>query len=130
MVHDKNCSTRKLVEQSVYHEPVSVFIHIFTLLALRLSFRLLVLILTMSELCHWLSIARMLPQNHCADEEDRCIWLSIAFLTSLYMYMYIYIYIYIWRLLTTLIMQSKTKFSGFIKAVIPVQYWLSWLFDV
>ena len=25
---------------------------------------------TVRELCHWLSIAGMLPQNHCGDEED------------------------------------------------------------
>ena len=34
------------------------------------------LTLAMCELCHWLSIADMLPQSHCGDEEDGCIGFS------------------------------------------------------
>ena len=37
---------------------------------------MLVLILTMRELRHWLSIAGMSPQGHCGDEEDGRIGLS------------------------------------------------------
>ena len=54
-----------LVEHSVCHEPISVLINVFMLLA-----PLLVLTLTMRELRHWLSIAGMSPQSHCGDEEN------------------------------------------------------------
>ena len=37
---------------------------------------LLVLTLTMRELCHWPSIAGMSSQSHCGDEEDGRIGLS------------------------------------------------------
>ena len=38
---------------------------------------MLVLPLTMRELCHWPSIADMSPQSHCGDEEDGRIGLLI-----------------------------------------------------
>ena len=61
---------------TVCHEPISVLINIFTLLAWCLLSTLLVLTLTMRELCHWPSIAGMPPQSHCGDEEDGRIGLS------------------------------------------------------
>ena len=65
-----------LVEDPVCHEPISVLINVFMLLAYCLLSTLLVLTLTMCELCHWPSIAGMLPQSHCGDEEDGRIGLS------------------------------------------------------
>ena len=64
------------VEYSVCHEPISVLINVFTLLSSCLLSTLLVLRLTMCELRQWPSIAVMLPQNHCDDEEDGRIGLS------------------------------------------------------
>ena len=49
------------VEHSVCHEPISVLINIFMLLAYCLLSTLLVLTLTMCELHHWPSIAAMSP---------------------------------------------------------------------
>ena len=49
------------VEHSVCHEPISVLINIFTLLAYCLLSTLLVLTLTMRKLLHWPSIVGMLP---------------------------------------------------------------------
>ena len=49
------------VEHSVCHEPISVLINIFMLLAYCLLSTLLVLTLTMCELNHWPSIAAMSP---------------------------------------------------------------------
>ena len=63
-------------EHSVCHEPISVLINIFMLLAYRLLSTLLVLTLTVRELRHWPSIAGMLLQSHCGDEEDGRIGLS------------------------------------------------------
>ena len=65
-----------LVEHSVCHEPISVFITIFTLLAWYLLSTMLVLTLTMRELYQWRSIASMSPQSHFGDEEDGRIGLS------------------------------------------------------
>ena len=53
-----------LVEHSVFHEPTFVLINVFKLLAYCLLSTLLVLTLTMHELCHWLPIADMSPQCH------------------------------------------------------------------
>ena len=64
------------IEHSVCHEPISVSINIYTPLAQCLLSTLLVLTLTMLELPHWPSIASMLPQRHCGDEEDGRIGLS------------------------------------------------------
>ena len=73
-------------EHSLFHEPISVLINIFVLLAQCLLSTLLVLTLTMYEFQHWPSIAGMLLQSHCRDEED-----GLHDVTK-----YIYIYIYIW----------------------------------
>ena len=63
-----------LVEHSVCHEPISVLINVFMLLALLST--PLVLTLTIHELRHWPSIAGMSPQGHCGEEEDGRIGLS------------------------------------------------------
>ena len=52
-----------LVEHSLCHDPISVLIKVFTLLAKCLLSTLLVLTLTMRELHHWPSIAGMSPQS-------------------------------------------------------------------
>ena len=65
-----------LVEHSVCHGPISVLIDVFRLLAWCLLSTLLVLTLTMRELRHWPSIAGMLLQSHCGDEEYGRIGLS------------------------------------------------------
>ena len=65
-----------LVEHCVCHEPIFVLINIFMLLAWCLLSTLLVLTLTMRELRHRPSIARMSPQSHCGDDEDGRIGLS------------------------------------------------------
>ena len=65
------------VEHSVCHEPISVLINIFTLLAQCLLSTLLVQIITMRELRRWPSIGGMSPQSHCGDEEDGCIGLFL-----------------------------------------------------
>ena len=64
-----------------------VIINILALLAWCLVSTLLVLTLTMRELCHWSSIVGMSPQSHCGDEEMGAFW--IIFMTSLYKYIYI-----------------------------------------
>ena len=66
-----------LLEHSVFHEPIFVFINVFTLLPYSLLSTLLVLTLTMHEQRHWPSIADMLPQSHSGDEEDGWIGLSL-----------------------------------------------------
>ena len=63
-------------EHSVCHEPISVLINIFMLLAYCFLRNLLGLTLTMRELRHWSSIVGMSPQSHCGDEEDGCIGFS------------------------------------------------------
>ena len=65
-----------LVEHSVCHEPISVLINVFMLLAQCFFSTFLVLTLTMRELLHWPSLASMSPQSHCGDEEDGRIRLS------------------------------------------------------
>ena len=65
-----------LVEHSACHEPISVLNNVFTLLAYCLLSIVLVITLTMYELPHWPSIAGMLLQKHCGDEEDGRIGLS------------------------------------------------------
>ena len=59
-----------LALSTVCHELISVSINIFTLLAWCFLSTLLVITLTMRELCHWPSIAGMSPKSHCGDEED------------------------------------------------------------
>ena len=66
------------VEHSVCNEPISVLITVFAFLAQCLLSALLLLTLTMYELRQWPSIAGMSPQNHCGDEEDGCIGLSLG----------------------------------------------------
>ena len=74
-------------EYSLFHEPISVLINIFVLLAQCLLSTLLVLTLTMYEFQHWPSIAGMLLQSDCRDEEDG--------LHDVTIYIYIYAYVYI-----------------------------------
>ena len=54
-------------EQSVCHEPISVLINGFMLLAYCLLSTLLVVTLTMRELHHWPSIADMEPQRYSGE---------------------------------------------------------------
>ena len=66
-----------LVERSVCHEPtIFVLINVFTLLAYCLLTTVLVLTLTMDVLYHLLSIANLMPQRHCDDEDYGRIGLS------------------------------------------------------
>ena len=59
-----------LFEHCVCHEPISVLINVFMLLAWCLLSTLLVLALTLREPRHWPSIVGMSAQSHCGDEED------------------------------------------------------------
>ena len=68
------------IKHSVYHEPISVLINVFTLFASYLLSTLLVLILTMHEIRQWSFKAGMLPQSHCGD---RGVAHWIVFMTSL-----------------------------------------------
>ena len=53
------------------HEPISVLIIIFMLLLVQCYLStLLLLTLTVCELCHWPSEAGMSPQNHCGEEKE------------------------------------------------------------
>ena len=63
---------------------------------------LLVLTVTMRELCHWPSIAGMSPQSNCGDEEDGC----VVFMTSLY----ICIMLFALCLLSTLCVMNQFLF--------------------
>ena len=65
-----------LAEHAVCHEPLFVLINVFTILAGWLLSTLLLLTLTMRELRYWPSIAGILPQSRCGDEDDECIGLS------------------------------------------------------
>ena len=53
-----------------------VRVHAFRVHGLLVLSTLLALTLAMRELRHWSSIAGMLPQSHCGDEEDGRIGLS------------------------------------------------------
>ena len=59
-----------LVEHTVHRQPFSVLTNVFTLQAYCLLSTLLVLTLSMCELCHCPSMASMSPQNNCDNEED------------------------------------------------------------
>ena len=82
------------------HEPVSVLINIFIpLLVQRYLSILLVITLTMRELCHWSSKVGMSPQSYCGDEKDSrivCIYCIYTVYIYLYICIYIYVYIYIY----------------------------------
>ena len=68
------------VEHSVCHKPISVLVNIY--ICIQCTAEKVFKEKTRNtpclknELRHWPSIAGMLPQNHCGDEEDGRIGLS------------------------------------------------------
>ena len=56
-----------LVEKSVCHEPISVLIIVFTLLAYCLLNSLLIVTLTLRDLDYWSSIAAIAPQRQYGE---------------------------------------------------------------
>ena len=57
---------------------------------------MLVLTLTMCELCHWPSIASMSPQSHCDDEEMDALDCLLSTLCIMIQFLLIFIYICIY----------------------------------